>query len=182
MIVMRSIFIAFLVFIAWTANAWADHLRVVYTRPGGPVSIINPAPEFVARFQTEMEALNALVADVPLGASNVEIIDKVALPNDRWFREAWVQLPGGGPIEIDMPKARVIQAEKIQAARRPEIDRLRNEEDKARLQGQTANANQHAADRASLEAMNFAAVAASIAGAANPTALKAIWPVGLPPQ
>ncbi|KKL98937.1 hypothetical protein LCGC14_1819420 [marine sediment metagenome] len=179
----RIISLALLVFVAWATNAWADHLRIVFTRGEGSVSIVGPAPEFVARFPTEADALAAILAmDVPANAIDVEIVDKATIPTDHWFRNAWTRAVGGGPIDIDMAKARVIQAQKIEIARRLEIDLLRNEENKARLKGQTANADRHATDRTALEAMNFGAIAASITGAANPTALRAIWPAGLPPQ
>lgn len=178
----RIIFLAAFVFVAWATNAWAEHLRIVYTTSDGTTSIVVPAPEFIARFSTEAEALAAVQADsVPGDAVDVAIIDKATIPTDRWFRNAWTRPVGGGPIDIDMGLAREIQAAKIQAARRGEIDRLRNEEDKARLAGRPADANQHAADRATLETMNLAVVGAAIAGAANPTALKAIWLAGRPP-
>ena len=157
--------------------------RIIYTRPDGRVSVVNPAPEFVASFETEDEALAAIQAkDVPTDAMAVEVVEVATIPTDRWFRNAWTRPSGGGPIDTDMPKAREIQTTKIQNARQGEIGRLQGEEDRARLAGRTADAAQHATDRAALEAMNLTAVAASIAADPNPTALKAVWPAGLPPQ
>lgn len=158
--------------------------RIVYTRPDGGVSVACPAPrridDLLAGGATEAEALAVIQAkSVPSDAVDVEIVELATIPTDRWFRNAWTRPIGGGSIEVDMPKAREIQAQKIQAARRKAIGRLQSEEDKARLVGKSAGANQHAADRAALETMNLTAIAASIAGAANPTALKAIWPSGL---
>lgn len=158
---------------------------IIYTRPDNGISVVNPAPNYIAKLMadgmTEVEAVDVVRAkDVPANAVDVEIIEVAAIPTDRWFRNAWTRAVGGGPIKIDMPKAREIQANKIQRARRDEIDRLRSEEDTARFVGRATNANQHAANRTTLETMNFPAVAASIASAANPTALRAIWPIGLP--
>lgn len=141
-----------------------------------PMMIVNPpegTPDMLLRAQA-----------VGLGLSFVEtpstVVDETDLP-DRWFRNAWTLPVGGGPIEIDMPKARAIQVKKIQIARRTEINILQAEEDEARMMDRTADANKHAADRAALETMNLTAVGASVAEAANPTALKAVWPAGLRP-
>lgn len=133
--------------------------------------------------ETEAEFLARIQAGaVPSDAADVEIVEQATIPKDRWFRSAWAKPVSGGAIEIDMPKAREIQAAKICRARGKEIIRLQREEDKARLVGQTADADKHAADRAALETMDLAAVATSIAGASNPTALKAVWPAGQPSQ
>lgn len=35
------------------------------------------------------------------------------LPTDRWFRHAWRRSPNGGPISIDLEKAKLIQIEMI---------------------------------------------------------------------
>jgi hypothetical protein len=40
------------------------------------------------------------------------------IPADRWFRDAWHRSVDGGPILIDMNKARLIQAKKIEFAYR----------------------------------------------------------------
>ena len=156
---------------------------IVYKRPDGGISIVNPAPNFIAKFASEDKALVAVQAkSVPLDAVDIEVVEQTTIPIDRWFRNAWTRPGGGGSIKIDMPKAREVQASKIQNARQGEIDRLRSEEDRARLASKNTKANKHASDRAALETMNLTAVAVSIAGAANPTALKAIWPAGLPLQ
>jgi len=38
------------------------------------------------------------------------------LPQDRWFRNAWQRSHNGGPIAIDMAKARKIQMKRLQSA------------------------------------------------------------------
>lgn len=38
------------------------------------------------------------------------------IPSDRWFRDAWYRSMDGGPIRIDMKKARLIQAQRIERA------------------------------------------------------------------
>lgn len=44
-----------------------------------------------------------------------ELIDTSELP-DRWFRDAWKRSANGGPVGVDLEKARIIQWQKILAA------------------------------------------------------------------
>ena len=56
--------------------------RLVYTLPDGTVAMLNPAPEFMARFATETEALAAVAAlDIPAGTPYL-VVEKSALPPD----------------------------------------------------------------------------------------------------
>lgn len=50
---------------------------------------------------------------------NIELIDTSDLP-DRWFRDAWTRSPNGGPVSIDMVRARTIQWARIKEAVRDE--------------------------------------------------------------
>lgn len=80
---------------------------------------------------TEAEAL-AIIRDrdcAHLG-TGIELWDVSEVPTDRWFRNAWVRSPNGGPIGINLPRAKSIHfgwindALKIENARRArnEID------------------------------------------------------------
>ena len=63
--------------------------RIVYTKPGGGVAVVVPAPAYVAQFSTEDEALQDLIVkDVPEGVTDATIIDKAKLP-DRLNRNGW---------------------------------------------------------------------------------------------
>lgn len=153
--------------------------RIVYSRPDGGVSIVVPAPEMVARFDTEAEALAAIQAkDVPADATNVEIMDLNQIPVSREFRDAW-EKPGAGVPVVNMPKARVLHAKKITAARIKAITMLQRRADEATLEGRTADATKAANDRAAVEGLNLTTIATQIAATANPTALSAIWPAEL---
>ncbi len=44
-----------------------------------------------------------------------ELWDVADVPRDRWFRDAWVRSHNGGPIDIDIKKARPIQWQRIRA-------------------------------------------------------------------
>ena len=95
--------------------------RIVYTRPDGGVSILAPAPEFLAQFATEEEGIAAIQAkDVPSDAVAVEVIDETAIP-ERSFRNAWEWNNG---IQVNMPKARVVHMDKIRRVRNDELEKL----------------------------------------------------------
>jgi hypothetical protein len=102
-------------------------------------------------------------------------------PTRKWvvFKQAWVD-KGSGPIDIDMPKARDIHAERIAVAQVAEIAYLKVEERKERLKGNTAQADDHAVVLTALEALDLNVLAIQIAAAPNPTALNTIWPVNIP--
>lgn len=42
-----------------------------------------------------------------------ELVDASDLPPDRWFRDAWARSQNGGPIGVDLKKAKVIQWQKL---------------------------------------------------------------------
>lgn len=46
---------------------------------------------------------------------NIELIDTGELP-DRWFRDAWIRSPNGGPVSINLEHARTIQLATIRQA------------------------------------------------------------------
>lgn len=74
---------------------------------------------------TEFDAWTTIVQrDCERHGNVIDIIAADDLP-DRWFRDAWYRSPNGGPIGIDLPKARVIQWQKIErAAERAKRKRL----------------------------------------------------------
>ena len=91
--------------------------RIVYTRPDGGVSVVCPAPEYVARFTTEAEALDAIRAkDVPADAANVYVCDVAEVPASRRFRNCWRQV-GTTPPSVSMPLARAQRMAEIRAER-----------------------------------------------------------------
>ena len=153
--------------------------RIVYTRPDGGMSVVNPAPEFLAKFTTLLEGMAAIQAkSVPSDATDAQLIDSADVLPDRTFRDAWRQ--SGGLLAVDMSLAREIHAERIAAAQAAEIARLKVEERKERLKGNTAQANDHAATATALEALDLNALATRITNAPNVAVLKAVWPTRLP--
>lgn len=141
--------------------------RIVYTRPDGGVSVVIPNPKFVAQFDTEDEALSALRSkDVPSDAADVSITDMADLP-DREFRNAWAQTTPG-VVEIDMPKARAIQTERVERAKRAKVRELLERE---------ALGENVTAEKAALRSINAKGIADA---PATPADLSAAWPAQLP--
>ena len=154
--------------------------RIAYTRPDGGVSVVVPSPNFVAQFDTEAQAIAFIqVKDVPSDASTISVIDVTDIPSDRTFRNAWEQT-APGVIDINMPKARDIHAGQIARAQIAEIARLKVEERKERLRGNTTQADSHAATTLALDALDLNVLATQIFAAPTPTVLKAVWPALIP--
>ena len=155
--------------------------RIIYTRGDNGVSVIVPAPIYIAQLMaggnTEDQAI-AIVQEknVPSDAADITVV--AAVLSDRTFRNAWRQI--AGVISVDMPTARDIHAERMGAAHAAEIARLKINERKERLKSNIAQANSHAATVVALEALDLNVLATQIAAAPNPTALSAIWPALVP--
>jgi hypothetical protein len=60
--------------------------RIIYPTDDGGVSVIIPAPEWLAQEGNTIEALAA--KDVPAGKP-YKIVDAADIPTDRTFRNAW---------------------------------------------------------------------------------------------
>ena len=148
---------------------------IVYSRTDGGVSVVSVAPsnDEDAAIAAEMGKTDV----VPPSATNVEIMEQSILP-PREFRDAWEKLGAGAPT-INMPKARIIHAGRINAAKTKAVTMLQRRADEATLEGRTADATKAANDKAAVEGLNLTTIATQIAGAPNPVALSAIWPVEL---
>lgn len=167
----------------WSWPVWADSV-IVYSRPDGGVSVVNPAPSRVAELMvggmTEAQALASIQASaMPDNATNVEVMDRALIPALREFRNAWERL-GTGPPTINMPKARDIHAAKMAVAVVAEIALLRGQERKQRLRGNTSQADQHAANVSALESLDLGLLASRMQSAPTPAALSAVWPTAVP--
>lgn len=153
--------------------------RIIYTRPDGGVSITVPALNARLVAETEDEFVTRIrTKDVPVDASDVQIVEEAAVPSDRTFRNAWRQTTG--TISVVMSLAREIHAERIAIAQATELAHLKVEERKERLSSNTSQADTHAATITALEALDLNVLATRIAAALNATALSAIWPALVP--
>lgn len=79
---------------------------IIYTNPDGGVSVVFPT--------SELPIEEVLARDLPPGVSP-ELIEADALPSDRLFRAAWVQL--GKAVVEDLERARTV-AHGIRRSRR----------------------------------------------------------------
>ena len=144
--------------------------KILFTRPDGGVTVVTPAQG--------VSIETVLARSIPPDATDVTVVDSAVLPSDRTYRSAWRQ--SGATVNVDMPLARDIHAERIAVAQAAEIAHLKVEERKERLRDNTAQADSHAATVTALEALDLNVLATQITNAPNPTALSAIWPVDVP--
>ena len=89
---------------------------IVYTRPDGGVTVVHPAPEYLARFNSEADGIAAVqLKAVPKDAINIIIVDHTAIPTSRRFRNAWnIQ---GNTVVHNMTKARNKRMSEIRTER-----------------------------------------------------------------
>ena len=155
---------------------------IVLEYPNGTIAIrggIGPGTR--ARFNGNEDAARQHILDNLVPVQNPTAtarIEDVTFPPDKQFRKAWRAQPG--IIVEDMPVSREVHAERIAVAQVVEIARLKVEERKERIKGNTAQADTHAATVTALEVLDLNVLATQIAAAPNPAALKAIWPAQLP--
>ncbi|ETR76393.1 hypothetical protein X566_00775 [Afipia sp. P52-10] len=110
---------------------------------------------------TTAEALE-IIRDRDCGphGTAIELWDAADVPADRWFRNAWRRSANGGPISVDLRKARPIQLAHIKSALAIETKRRDSDDDlwSAPL------------------VVDLAPLVEKIKGAQDADALRAIWP------
>ena len=122
---------------------------IAYVRPDGGVSLVTPAPNFMAQFKNKTDALAAVRAkSVPADATDVVEFDGADIPTDRVFRDAWVMV--GRKPAIDMPKARTIHMDRIRLERTLALKDADVEVKKAEDSGSAAELAKARTDRQSL--------------------------------
>lgn len=173
--------------------------RIVYQRPDGGVSVVVPSPRYVAQLMssgmTEAEAIAAIRAkDAPAevpdidqatgqprldAAGNVVMkpfaVDAVEcnrddIPADRTFRDAW-RRDGARPVRIDMPAAREIHRQRLEARSVERASRLREEYLQADEDGDAARSAQL---KARIRGMRQRLAALDLNAAQTPEDLKVI--------
>ena len=131
--------------------------KIIYTDSDGTVSVIHP---------TKGDVNNA-IKDVPSGKS-YKIVDDSVVPSDRSFRDAWVQ--DNETIKEDITKARELHKNRIRDARKPKLESLDIEFQKAL---------ETSADTTSIvskkNALRDAPADSAIGSASDTAALKAQW-------
>jgi hypothetical protein len=87
--------------------------RICYTRPDGGLSIIIPSGEL------SIEEL--IQKDVPVDATNIQVLEDTEVPSDRTFRNAWAQGEQGKKIGVHVPTAKLIAHDKRRVKRAQEL-------------------------------------------------------------
>ena len=134
--------------------------KIIYTASNGTVSVIHPTGD-----------VSNAIKDVPSGKS-YKIVDDSVIPSDRSFRDAWVQ--DNETIKEDITKARELHKNRIRDARKPKLEALDVEFNKAL---------ETSADTTSIvskkNALRDAPADSDIGSAADTAALKAQWNTAL---
>lgn len=108
-------------------------MKIIYTRPSdGGVSIITAAPREVLEqvlgpLTVEEYEAHVLERSIPDGAQNVRQISPEDVPNDREFREAWVDGAEDTKVNIDLAKAKQLKLEVLRFKRNAELEKLDKE-------------------------------------------------------
>lgn len=149
--------------------------KIVYIRSDGGLSVVHPAPQFLAQFETEEEGLNAVIAkSVPADATEVEVVERTILPTSRAFRNAWRRSPGG--VDVNMPAARTIHMDRIREVRNERLGELDRDWMKETGRGRQSEA---AAIEAKREELRQVPQAFDLSSATTPEELEALWPTSL---
>ena len=155
--------------------------RIVYTRLDGGVSIVCPAPEYVAQFATEADAIAAIRAkDVPADATNVYVGDLTDLPVSRRFRNCWRYTEAmPSKINVDVPLARGQRLQEVREERNKRL--LASDGEYLKLQEQGTPAQQESSKVYRQKLRDLPAVESPrIDACGTPEALVAyepVWPV-----
>lgn len=89
-------------------------MKIAYTRPDGGVSVVVSGPMLDGETDADFR-VRVYAQSIPADATNVSELTEVQELPDRGFRDAWVMTDG--VPEINLPKARVIMAKRIETAR-----------------------------------------------------------------
>lgn len=137
--------------------------KVVAYDNGGKLAVIYPVDES-ADIREMMKSHH----------SNIElwtIVDKSAIPEDRYFRDAWKL--DADSVAIDMPKARAIHMDNIRAARREPLENLDLAYQRADEEDNSAMKQKIVANKKLLRDLPTTVDLNSIS---SPKELKKIWP------
>ena len=138
--------------------------KVIYTRPDGEVSVVNPA--------LGVDIDTVLARSIPGDAVNVTVVDETSIPTDREFRNAWRQ--SAGVINIPVTQARKVARRRITALVSKEIALLDDIRTKAQIENDTTLIGQVDARKATIQSTVIPAIRDGIANAATIASLKTV--------
>lgn len=150
--------------------------RIFYTNDSNIVQQVHPAESYIATFDSEDEALAAIIAkDVPENKrASAMIVDQSEVP-DRKFRDAWEQTDSA--IIENMTQARAIHLNRIREYRNAELVKEDINFQKA-LEANDADAQSAVATKK--QTLRDLPETFNLSGATNGAELNALWPSELP--
>lgn len=126
--------------------------------------------------QTSATSLDLAVTKTFKRRTNEVVIERAALPADRYFRDAWRRTGDG--IVIDLTEAKALFARKLVLARSQRAKELTEKIEEAMLLERPSDRLD--AQYQIVQRMNLRALGAKIVAATTPTELRALWPEDLP--
>ena len=150
--------------------------KIFYTNDKDKVVQVHPSPEYISQFDSEDEAIAAIIAkDIPADKqSSAIIIDKSQVP-DRKFRDSWKQ--ESSSVVEDITKARAIHMDRIRVYRNAELAKEDINYQIAFEQDNNSKKNSVASKKQMLRDIPSTF---NLSGATNGTELDALWPSELP--
>lgn len=163
--------------------------KIIYTLPNAGVAVVTPVRnttgeplvgvviETTEGSVTELQPpTDAYIEQrawdrLPAGAINPCFVDEADIPEDRTFRDAWVQT--GKACKVDMPKAVEIHKDALRAMRQPLLKALDGEFLKALESGDTQAQKAIAAKK---QALRDVTADPALLEATTPEELKAVVP------
>ena len=150
--------------------------KIIFTDDDNKVIQLHPSPEYISQFDSEGEAIAAIIAkDIPADKqSSAIIINKSQVP-DRKFRDSWKQ--ESSSVVEDMTKARAIHMDRIRVYRNAELAKEDINYQIALEQDNNSKKNSVASKKQMLRDIPSTF---NLSGATNGTELDALWPSELP--
>ena len=108
-------------------------MKVMYTRPEDlGVSIVTAAPKadiekVLGPLTQEQYEAHVMERSVPADAINPRRITDDAIPANREFRNAWVDVTAAAKVDIDLVKAKEVKLLELRAKRNAELEKLDRE-------------------------------------------------------
>lgn len=146
---------------------------ITYTQADGQVVIVIPTPQSHRHGEPEHAWLARVAARaVPKDATNVQVMNRADIPQDRTFRSAW--RCGSGRLSVDMHAAREIWRNRLRKARKPLLAALDAEYQRA---DEAGNARLKAEIAKRKQSLRDCTKAPEIEAAASLEDLRQVWPL-----
>jgi len=150
---------------------------IIWRRPDGGVATCVPSPD--SRFINESEAQwlsRVIVKSAPANVSDLQIVSRDLLPQDRVFRAAWA-MRDDGQVQVDMPAARDVHRNRLRRARKTLFRRADADISQAMA---VADVDRVQATEAHRQTLRDVTQHPDIEAAQTPEELMRVWPLDGP--